>query len=638
MRQSGQTVFLGATLVAAALASALPARGLEIFGIRLWGEDEEEGVEVIDPLPYAVEMSVTTDDEDLARELQRASALWRDRENPASGFAGLLATARGDYRRLLAALYGRGYYGPAISITLGGTEADELSLAEAVPAPVPVAIAVDPGPRFTFGVADIVNAPPWEEAEGEETGPASVDFVIGEPAEAGAIAAASALAVERWRQLSRAKAEEVEREIIADHGTGQLEAVVVIDPDRAARYGPVTVSGSRRVDPRFVEYMTDLAEGEPFDPDDLDEAEARLGRLGTVRLIRIEEGEEIGPDGRLPMSVIVEDRLPRSFGVGASYSTIDGLGLEAFWLHRNLFGRAEQLRFDATIAGIGSEALADLTYEIGTTFIRPGVIEPDTNLVASLVGRKRSLETYDETAVTGRIGLSRGFGSEFTGDLFLEVTRSEVEDDAFGTREFLTFGPELGVTWDRRDDDVDPTGGFLLAAEVSPFYEAEFGNPAVRGTLEGRAYYGLGAEDRFVLAGRARVGSYFGPSLAESPPDQLFFAGGGGSIRGYESRSIGVETLVGGEPVVLGGSSLVETSAELRARVGERFGAVAFLDAGRVGEDSGFLGDGEWRMGAGLGVRYFTGFGPLRLDVATPIDRREEDSKVAVYIGLGQAF
>jgi translocation and assembly module TamA len=218
------------------------------------------------------------------------------------------------------------------------------------------------------------------------------------------------------------------------------------------------------------------------------------------------------------------------------------------------------------------------------------------------------------------------------------VTRSRVRDD-FGVRRFLTFGPEVAVQYDRRDDSVDPTEGYMLLAQARPFYEAEFGNFALRGSVEGRAYYAIDEDRRFVLAGRTRVGSYIGPSIEESPPDQLFFAGGGGSVRGYEFRSIGVTTtFVDGEEIVTGGRSLAEGSAEIRTRFGDNWGAVGFVDAGYVAADSTLSGGSDVQIGAGLGVRYFTGFGPLRVDVAVPIDPRPQDSSVAVYIGLGQAF
>ncbi len=307
-------------------------------------------------------------------------------------------------------------------------------------------------------------------------------------------------------------------------------------------------------------------------------------------------------------------------------------------MHRNLFGRAERLRFDASVSGVARQDNSDeLDYSLGASFLKPGVFRPDTDFIASVVARQAYFDTYDERSITGRAGFQRTLGW-LTGSIVGQVSKAEFEDD-FGTRDFLTFGVVGRAEYDRRNNSLDATRGYYLAAEALPFYEAEFGNTAFRGTIEARGYRGFGDDDRFVIAGRAKYGSYIGPSAFESPPDLLFFAGGGGSVRGYAFRSIGVDSTDDeGTEGVIGGRSLVEGSGELRLRVTERFGAVGFVDAGLVAEDARLGGDSDTRIGAGVGLRYFTSFGPLRFDVAAPLDKRSQDSSVAVYIGIGQAF
>ena len=131
------------------------------------------------------------------------------------------------------------------------------------------------------------------------------------------------------------------------------------------------------------------------------------------------------------------------------------------------------------------------------------------------------------------------------------------------------------------------------------------------------------------------LGSITGAPLAETPPDLLFTAGGGNSVRGYSFKSIGVEQANGR---ITGGASLIETTVEFRQRISDSFGAVAFVDAGIVGDDpfSGFSDD--VKVGVGLGVRYYTGLGPIRLDVAVPLDPGDDDAGFAIYAGIGQAF
>jgi translocation and assembly module TamA len=630
---------LTALAFGAAALGAVPATGFELFGIHLWGpRDAEEGFEVIDPLPYTVTFGVAGGENGLESRLQSASALWSDRDTPASGAGGLLSKARGDYRRLLAALYAEGYYGPTISIRAAGIEVAEATLAVEFPPQVPVTIRVTAGPQFLFGATDIVNAPPSRVPEGDETDtPESAGFVTGEIARSGVINQASALSIERWRELSFAKAREADREVVADHGTDRLDVRLALEPGRAARYGPVRVVGSSRMHPGFVAWMADLPEGHPFDPDDVDAAQARLTRLGVFRSLRFEEGE-IEPDGSMPITIRVEDRRPRTIGAGGTYSTIDGLGVNAFWEHRNLFGRAERLRYFATVDGVGSSNLDEYSYELGVAFTRPGVFTPDTNLVAGASAFRLDYETYRQRGVQANFGFTRQFTRRLSGQLTLEASRSRYEDD-LGTRDFTILSVLGGAAYDRRNDPFDATEGYYVAATVEPFHEFEFGNTAVRGTLEGRAYLSFGAEDRVTLAGRALVGSFAGAPIEESPPDLLFFAGGGGSVRGYEYQSIGIDTSqFEGEEVVVGGRGLFETSTELRYRFTDRWGGVGFVDTGLVTEDGTLSGESDFRVGAGAGVRFYTTIGVLRADIATPVTPRDEDGYVALYLGIGQAF
>ncbi len=642
MARSRKRAILGGLVLGSALVGAAPAFAFDLFGIHLWGSREEDNkIDVIDPLRYTVTLNVAGADKALKTKLQNASSLWSDREQPASGNAGLLAKARGDYRRLLAALYTEGYYGPTISIRAAGQEVADVTLAVDFPQNVPIVVDVAVGPRFKFGVAQIINAPPAAVSIDDETDtPQSVGFQTGKPALSGVINQASAVSIERWRQLARAKAKETDREVIADHRTSNLDVTLTLDPGRKAVYGPTRVTGSRRTDPAFIAFMADLPEGKSFDPDDIQAGQERLNRLGIFSSIRFEEAEEIAPDGSLPITVRVEDRKPRTIGFGGTLSTIDGIGVTAYWQHRNLMGHGERLRFDAGVNGLGGSLNPeDYDYNAGVTYTKPGVWTPDTSFVTGLVAQKVNYDTYREESITGTIGFSQLFGDRLTGEAFVQISKARYEDD-FGTRDFMTYGVVGRGAYDSRDDPLDATRGYYVAVEAQPFYEAEYGNFAARGTLEGRAYRGFGTDDKFVLAGRAKIGGYGGASVEESPPDLLFFAGGGGSIRGYPYRSIGVLYNPGNgeEPFTVGGKGLFEASAELRYRINKSFGAVGFVDSGLVAENADFSGKSTTKTGVGLGVRYFTGIGVLRFDLATPLEPDKGDSPVALYIGIGQAF
>lgn len=628
---------IGLAFAACLLVHAGPANAFELFGIKFFERQRDaEAEDVIgDPQHYAVEFEVAGDDEDLAKSLKNASSLWADREKPASGAAGLVVKARGDYRRLLNALYAKARYGGTISITIDAREAAGLAADAAFADPASVRVAVDPGPLFHFGQARILNPapPPTSRWDVVET-PAHAGFRAGEIARSGTILTAERLAVDAWRQQGFAKADAVERRVVAAHEANLVDATITLAPGRRAYYGAVGVEGTQRMDPAFVARQTGLVPGEEYDPDDIADAQERLARLGVFRAVAVKEAETIAPDGSLPIDVVVQERLPRRFGVGGSYSTVDGLGLEAFWLHRNLFGRAERLRLDGKVAGIGETIdPKKFTYRLGATFTKPGVFTPDTDFIASVVGDREVLDAYTRTGVSAETGFTHIFSKELKGRAFLNGGHARFED-AFGTRRFTTAGLLGAMTYDTRDEPADATRGFFAEALVEPFYEFEYGNAAARMTAEGRTYVPFGEEARIVAAGRLKLGMLFGPSIIETPPDKLFFAGGGGSVRGYAYRSIGVETPVG----IVGGRSLIEASAELRVRVTDSIGVVGFADAAYVGADSIPEFSEDLKVGVGAGLRYLTGLGPIRLDVAVPLDPGPGDPDVALYVGIGQAF
>ena len=630
---------IGAAFCGPAILAPTPASAFELFEIKIFGRDKaDEAEETIgEPHRYAVEFSVTSAERGMERALKGASSLWQDRKEPASGSAGLLAKARGDYQRLLATLYGLGRYGGTISILVDGREAANLPPDTELPDPASISIAINPGPVFLFDKASIINqaAPPTHRRDRVPL-PQDEGFERGHVARSGVILQAENLAVEAWRHQGYAKAKAANRSVTADHGSNTVDAEIDIEPGRKAYYDGVAVQGTERMDPAFVAWMTGLKPGQEYDPDDLERANRRLSQLDVFRALRIQEADAIREDGRLPLTVVVQERKLRRFGVGGSYSTLDGLGLEAYWLHRNLFGKGEKLRFDTKVAGIdNSWDPDDLTYRLGATFIKPGVYTPDTDFVASVFGGREVLDTYTRTGVIGQLGFNHIFTEALSGRLFLNGEYAEFEDDTFGTRYFTTVSTLGGLTFDNRDSKTDPTEGYYAEGVAEPFYEFNYGNMAARFTAEGRTYYGFGEENRVVLAGRLKLGTLVGSTISETAPDKLFFAGGGGSVRGYAYRSIGVVTP---QNTVVGGLSLIEASGEIRARVTDTIGVVAFADAGYVGSNSFPDFSDELRIGVGAGLRYYTGLGPIRLDLAVPLEPQPDDPDVAFYVGIGQAF
>lgn len=627
-RLAGAALLLGVGTVALAGAPAA-AQG---FFSRLFGSGEA-AEPVPDAKPYTLDFIVA--DETLREAMEAASNLKREEARPPSGTAGLLARARGDYGRLLAALYREARYGGSVRILIDGRDPASIAPDAPLPEPVPVSVTIDPGPLFRFGQVAIEGLPPAAgDAEREAVRAfGELEIGAGDAARSSTILAAEGKLVAIWRQRGHPKARIAERQVVADHRSRTVDVTIAVAPGPQAAFGAVAATGAERTDPDFVVRQTGIRPGDPYDPDTLERAKERLRRLEVFSSVAVEEAEFLDAAGGLPVTFRLAERKPRVVGGGASFSTVDGAGVEAYWAHRNLFGRAERLRLEAEASRIGADGPQDINYAVGATFVKPGVLTPDTDVTLFAGARREFVDAYERRSILARIGLAHRFSEALSGEIGVAAERSRVED-VFGRRDHMILSLPSQLAYDSRDDKLDPTEGVNARLGLEPFHDLRGGATAVAATVSAATYRAFGEDDRFVLAGRVAAGSVAGAALAEVPADRRFFLGGGGSIRGYAYRNVGPRR----DGEVVGGLSFWETSLELRARLTERFGLVPFVDFGAAYEEAVPDFSEGVRVGAGLGIRYHTPLGPLRLDVAKALDPGRGDPGFAVYLGLGQAF
>lgn len=565
-------------------------------------------------------------DEALSRALRGASGLLASEQDGQQNAQDLFAAARAEYGRLLGALYGAGHYSGVISVRVDGREAAGIAPLDA-PARIDVIeVRVEPGPAFRLSEARIAPLAPGTEL------PAG--FATGQPAPSGILREAVAAGVDGWRNRGHAKAGVAGQEVVADHASATLAARIALEPGPRLRFGPLSVTGADRMEVRRIVKIAGLPEGEVFSPAELNRAAQRLRRTGVFKSVTLTEGEVLAPD-LLPITAAVAEERPRRYSFGAEVATEEGLSLTGFWLHRNLLGGAERLRVDGSIRNIGAQN-SGIDYSLGVTIDRPATLTPDTTMgIVAEIGHLDEEDFFADVATFG-IRATHYFSETLTGRVAVTYDYAKGRD-GFDAFLFRNVGIPIGVTWDRRDDPLNPANGFYVDAEVKPFFGFGTTGSGTRSTLDARGYLGLGAEDGVVLAGRLQLGMIDGSTLLATPRDDLFYSGGGGTVRGQPYQSLGVSVARGLLSGKIGGTHFIGTQLEARAMVTERIGVVGFLDTGRIDVGSFFDGAGDWHSGAGIGVRYDTGFGPIRLDVAAPVGGTTGDG-VQIYVGLGQAF
>ncbi|TPM91936.1 autotransporter assembly complex family protein [Mesorhizobium sp. B2-1-3A] len=604
------------------------AAAFELFGIKLWGSSNDEDADIVDPLRYAVTITAPDADKDLVKKLENASALKGDEDRPVSGSLGLMAKARSDREQLVAALFADARYEGVVTITIDGKPLDELPPDAEFkgPQPIPVAINIATGPKFTLG--DI-------RLQGDAAGLMSADYglISGGDAGSGAVLKAEALIVRTLKEQGRPLAKVTDRQIVADHATSTLDVTLTVAAGPVAGYGATTVEGTEKVDRDFTEYMTGLKRGRQYSPQEISDARDRLLALEVFNSVTFKEADKLDADGNIPIGVQVSERKPRYFGLGGTFSNTEGLGLEGYWGHRNLFGHAEKLRIDGAISGIGSNNLSDLNYNAGIMFEKPGVIGPASKFFASVKTVLEHPDAYDHFSVKGSTGLSYELDKKQTVSAEVALDYSRITD-AFGKHTYLIASVPLQYVYDNRDSRLNPTRGFRVLAYAEPSYDIISGAAFLKLKGERSAYQSLDTASKFVLAERVAVGSIVGTGLENVPADRRFYSGGGGSVRGYAYQGIGPKDFTG-QPI--GGLSFFETSVEMRIAVTDTIGIVPFVDAGTVSTKS-VPNFSDVKVGAGVGLRYVTPFGPLRIDAAVPLNRDPSDPHFGIYAGIGQAF
>lgn len=503
----------------------------------------------------------------------------------------------------------------------------------------PVAVlTVTPGRRFLLNQPTVHWTAPAPDAETGQAVVAEMALEPGQPGRAADVLAAEGRLIAGLTRRGYADAKAEPRRVVVDHAGFSVEPAFNIASGGLVRLNGVQLRTRGPTRAEWVEGLAPWAEGDRYDPEDVAELERRLLDTGVFDGVGVALSslDDVRPDGLRPVVVTLADRPVSLLEAGATYSTAEGTGLDVFRTRYNRFGRADTLRYGARFASIDSR--------IGGEWSLPHWRRPGRTLRLASYLVNEQTDAYDRNAITAAADLSQRWSKTSWFSYGVGVDAGQYTEYRFDpdTQAPITFDRDLAIVtlrgsayMDRSNDPLDPTTGYRLTLSAQP--TAVAGEDTVlfmRTEGQASAYLPLQKGAKTVLAGRARIGSIIGGQELTVPSDRLFYSGGGGSVRGYSYQSINPR-LPNNRP--RGGLSLFESSVEVRRDVGEKFQAVGFIDAGAVGFQ-GIPNLNNMRYGAGVGVRYKLPFGPVRADVAFPLNKREGDSGFQLYISIGQAF
>ena len=563
---------------------------------------------------------------DLGRQFKALSSLIKDGKKAANA-AQVQARADEDVQLATRIMRAAGYY--------DGVASSTVDLVPNQPGQVHVTIVASPGTRYVLNTITITQAAP----EPSNIALTALGLKAGQPIDAALIEGSEANVALRLPENGYPFAKLGDRDIALDDTAHNGDYALPLDAGAKAKFGKFQTTGATVFGLKHLAVFPRYKTGDIYDSrkvEDLRQALVGTSLFSTVSVEPVYTGV-IDAQGNETVDLLVrQTKGPwHSLSATAGYDTGEGAKVTGSYTWRNLFPNEGALILTA-IAG---------TQEQGgsVTFRRSDAGQRDRTLQSVLSIDRTSYAAYQANTADIAVSLSRAstpiWQKRWTWSIGAEVVGTNEAGattipGAVRPRETYLIGAiPLQVGYDRSNDLLNPTKGYRLNVKFSPETSLQGGavRPYFRTTLLGTAYYPLSAS--LVLAGRAQVASIIGTSTDDLAPSRRLYSGGGGSVRGYGYQELGPKD-ASLDPI--GGRSQTEFSLEARYRFGN-FGIVPFIDGGRVGESSSPSLSGM-RYGTGIGGRYYTNFGPLRFDIATPIARQPGESVIAVYIGIGQAF
>nr|WP_294915479.1 BamA/TamA family outer membrane protein [uncultured Neokomagataea sp.] len=638
-------------------------------------------------VPYKVSLTATGNAA-VDSAVAASSQLKTLQATQAVGPYALSGRIRADYDRVNTALESQGFYAGRVTITvnvagqtLDGQNPQLPDVLKAVGAKGNVKVTIAPilGVQFRLGQVSVVAPAPAGQAmanaarqvpslktssvkaeqpsaavaltDGEQK---AFGLASGQPAQAATVLAAQGNLLTFLQEEGYATASVSTPVAYLKPQSQTLDIVFHVERGPKVVIGPIAFDGLTHVRDSFLRRRLTLHEGDLYRPSTIEAARQDLASTGVFSTVQVHDAPPIvtlgsgvsrvqGVAQAMPVDFDFTEGKRHTLSAQAGYSTDLGGRAGVSWTHHNLLGAAEQLKLTALVTGLGGSAQQGLGYDVYADFNKPDFLRRDQTLSLRVEAIRQLLYSYRQTAFLARAGLGRHLGKYWFVSAGLMGMQEQIQQ--FGdTRHYFIVSAPLSATYDSTElvNPIDPaTHGIRASLTATPSVSLESNTSfftiltAQASTYFDFARLGLTKPGSSVLAVRGIVGSVQGASTYQIPPDQRLYAGGPATIRGFRYQGVGPQ--YGNTKYAIGGTSMDAGTVEFRQRLPKNLGFAAFMDAGQVGTGSR-PGQGTLRVGYGAGVRYFTPIGPVRVDVALPVNRPAQGDKWELYLGLGETF
>ncbi|MEG3640854.1 autotransporter assembly complex protein TamA [Magnetococcus sp. PR-3] len=575
-------------------------------------------VSAADRVPYHVLFTGLEEGSPLVTLLEKVSeSKARTDQPPPSSFL-LAQRGRKDLEQLEAALRSRGYLDGRV---------DLLPITEEKP-PYTLRFKVTTGTMYRLARVDIEALPGYEGYTPPL--PDTLGLKQGEAAQSRSILDAQEQLIVQSRSLGYPFAHVEGREAWAQPKNHTLDLTFRINPGPQVTLGSPTLIGNKDVDPAFLQRRIPWQVGVSYHPERMVELRQALVTTGLFRQVRIQLPKQPAPDGHWSPQISLEDKPRRTIRAGGSWHSDQGPRVHASWAHRNYFGAGENVSFTSQLSSDQQLLKANYT--------KPDFGQRRRTLRVSTILERAQEEAYDRTGLDVEGGLLWPWRQPYDLSFGVKLGMTTLEDLSSNQQDnYATLTLPIGLSADATDDPLDAVEGYRMGLELAPVVKL-VGDATnylrVSGHTSG--YWKLQAKPRLVLAGRLQVGMALGAEYSAMPVDRRFYVGGGGTLRGYGHQLAGP---LDGEYLPIGGRSMLVINSEVRYRVVDKVGMVAFVDAGRAYASAIPDGSADPLIGVGLGVRYASPLGPFRLDIGVPTKQRQGiDDPFQIYLSIGQAF